>query len=126
MKLDVASPMRLPSAGLDVGGYERTTPSVDFDHTMRSVVNRTGEGLAEEIRGLTGTPNSVMGVSMMALFPLTFASNIFVAGGDRRFQPDHPPGDGGARPDARNGDARTDRLGAPSYSRPIHVPPLDR
>jgi ABC-2 type transport system permease protein len=34
--------------------------------------------LAEEIRGLTGTPNSVMGVSMMALFPLTFASNIFV------------------------------------------------
>jgi len=34
--------------------------------------------VAEEIRGLTGTPNSVMGVSMMALFPLTFASNIFV------------------------------------------------
>ena len=47
---------------------------------------------------------SVMGVSMMVLFPLTFLSNVFVdptydaglAAGVREGQPDHPPG--GRRP----------------------------
>ena len=38
MKLDVAA-VRLP------GGYERTTPSVAFAPTMRSEVNRAGEGV---------------------------------------------------------------------------------
>jgi hypothetical protein len=43
MKLDVAGPVRSPSAGLNVGGYERTTPSVAFDPAMRPDVNRAGE-----------------------------------------------------------------------------------
>ena len=48
---------------------------------------------------------SVMGVSMLVLFPLTFLSNVFVrpdhdaglAAGVRRRQPDHAPGGRGAR-----------------------------
>ena len=66
------------------------------------------------------TPNSVAGVSMMVMFPLTFVSNIFVdpktmprvVAGGRRGQPDHPPGERGTRPDARLGARRGNRLGA--------------
>jgi len=47
MKLDVAAPARCPCRRRVwmSGVYERTTPSVDFDHTMRSVVKRAGEGV---------------------------------------------------------------------------------
>jgi ABC-2 type transport system permease protein len=67
-----------------------------------------------------GRLNSVMGVSMMVLFPAHVreqrlrgpADHAVVVAVRRRVQPHHPPGDGGARADGRNGDARPSRAGA--------------
>ena len=56
MMLDVAAPARCACrrrVWMSVG-YERTTLSVDFDHMMRSVVNRAGEGLAEGVSSKSG------------------------------------------------------------------------
>ena len=66
------------------------------------------------------TPESVMQMSMTVLFPLTFASNVFVdpttmPGWVQAFvegQPHHPPDHGGPGPDARRRRLGADRLGA--------------
>jgi hypothetical protein len=71
------------------------------------------------------TPSSVSNVSLLFVFPLTFASNVFVkpqtmpglAADNRRRQPNHAPGDRGARPDARHRDGPAGSAGSSPHPR---------